>query len=140
MTRSSEDSLVAMNQTSEHDLDIVDQDQTSEYDLDTVDQTSEKSLEISKPKRKKFKVYVWYSDYIGMHCKKLSNTGWFASSFWRHHISLKSKPNDCENTRWSDHKIKSFQWNFYPFSEKFKKGELEKWGKICFDPKGIDKA
>lgn len=127
MTQPSE--VVAMNQTSEYDLDIVEQDQTSE-----------KSLEISKPKRKKFKVYVWYSDYIGMHCKKLSNTGWFASSFWRHHISLKSKPNDCENTRWSDHKIKSFQWNFYPFSEKFKQGELEKWGKICFDPKGIDKA
>ena len=112
----------AMTQSSE-DSSVVALNQTSGYDLDTVDQTiDEKSLEISKSKKKKFKAYVWYSDHVGMRCK----TKW-TSSTWRHHVNL--RPNECDNTRWSDHKIKSFVWNFYPSPSHYKDGELEKWGK-----------
>ncbi|KXT01185.1 hypothetical protein AC578_613 [Pseudocercospora eumusae] len=108
----------AMNPPSEDS--VFPTNQTSEYDLDTVDQTFEKSLEASKLKKEKAKVYVWYSNHVGMRCKKRS---W---SSWRHHVAL--RPNDCDNTRWSDHRIKSFRWNFYPPPHHYKDGELEKWG------------
>ncbi|KXT08058.1 hypothetical protein AC579_7983 [Pseudocercospora musae] len=96
--------------------------------------TSTKSLETARPKKKEFRAFVRYPDHVGMRCKKWS------SSSWRHHVEL--KPNDCDNTRWSDHRIKSFQWNFVPFADHFKQvwpkkdckgGELKRLDKSVMD-------